>query len=206
MEDFIFEDCIRQIQKGEKEGLKQIYQAYVGLIYSVIYDMTGNREDAQDITSEFFIRLWDKADTYRFGGKHKAWLLTIARNMTIDFLRKQRKELPMEELSVAMHPRKGSVTLFLGEGESFKAGEQLGTDQRNGDFADEVVGNLSMREAMKLLKPAEQEVLDLKILGGFTFQEIAEGLKKPIGTVSWLYRQGIHKLRKYHKAEQEVQE
>lgn len=187
MEDFIFETCIRQIQQGEKEGLKQIYQAYVGLIYSVIYDMTGNREDAQDITSEFFIRLWDKADTYQFRGKHKAWLLTIARNMTIDFLRKQRKELPMD-------------------GESFKAEEQLETDQRNGDFADEVVGNLSMREAMKLLKPAEQEVLDLKILGGFTFQEIAEGLKKPIGTVSWLYRQGIHKLRKYHKAEQEVQE
>lgn len=180
MEDFEFEGCIRRIRRGDKEGLKQIYQAYVGLIYSVIYDMTGQKEDAQDLTSEFFIRLWDRADTYRFGGKHKAWMMTIARNMTIDFLRKQRRELPMEEL-----PEPG---------------------QETEDVAVEVVGNLSFREAMKLLKPAEQEILDLKVLGGFTFQEIAALLKKPMGTVTWLYRQGIRKLRRYHKPEQEVQE
>ena len=181
MEDFEFEICIRRIQDGEKDGLKEIYEAYVGLIYSVVYDMTRQREDAQDITSEFFIRLWDKADTYQFGGKHKAWLITIARNMTIDFLRKQKRELPVEEI--------------LPEEEAQKE-----------DFADEVVGNLSMKEALKLLKPAEQEVLDLKILGGFTFQEIAKVLQKPMGTVSWLYRRGIKKLQQHHKVEQEVQE
>ena len=82
--------------------------------------------------------------------------------------------------------------------------EELG--QETEDVAVEVVGNLSFREAMKLLKPAEQEVLDLKVLGGFTFQEIAALLKKPMGTVTWLYRQGIRKLRRYHKPEQEVQE
>ena len=181
MEDFEFEACVRQIQQGEKEGLKSIYQAYAGLIYSVVYDMTGQKEDAQDITSEFFIRLWDKADSYRFGGKHKAWLLTIARNMTIDFLRKQKRELPMEELPE----------------EHLRDQEAAGAH-----FAEAVIGNLSMREAMKLLKPAEQEVLDLKIMGELTFQEIAKVLKKPMGTVTWLYRQGIGKLRTYHKAEE----
>ena len=184
MNDFEFEACIRQIQQGEKEGLKSIYQAYVGLIYSVVYDMTGQKEDAQDITSEFFIRLWEKADSYRFGGKHKAWLLTIARNMTIDFMRKHNRELPMEELPEA------SVT---------------GQEAVEADFSEEVVGKLSMREAMKLLKPAEQEVLDLKIVGDLTFQEISDILKRPMGTVTWLYRMGIEKLRKYHKVEQEVQ-
>lgn len=170
MEEIVFEACIRQIQKGEKEGLRQIYQAYVGLIYSVVYDMTGQREDAQDITSDFFIRLWERADTYRFGGKHKAWLITIARNMTIDFMRKHKRELPVEEVPE-------------GEGE---------------DVSLEVVGNLSFREAMEQLKPGEREVMDLKILGGFTFQEISRVLKKPMGTVTWLYRQGLNKLRRYH--------
>lgn len=170
MEEIVFEACIRQIQKGEKEGLKQIYQAYVGLIYSVVYDMTGQREDAQDITSDFFIRLWERADTYRFGGKHKAWLITIARNMTIDFMRKHKRELPVEEVPE-------------GEGE---------------DVSLEVVGNLSFREAMEQLKPGEREVMDLKILGDFTFQEISRVLEKPMGTVTWLYRQGLKKLRRYH--------
>lgn len=170
MEEITFEACICQIQKGEKEGLKQIYQAYVGLIYSVVYDMTGQREDAQDITMDVFIRLWERADTYRFGGKHKAWLITIARNMTIDFLRKHKRELPVEEVPE-------------GEGE---------------DMSLEVVGNLSFREAMERLKPGEREVMDLKILGGFTFQEISKVLKKPMGTVTWLYRQGLNRLRRYH--------
>lgn len=191
MDDRLFESCIRQIQKGEKEGLKEIYQAYVGLIYSVIYDMTGKKEDAQDITSEFFIRLWEKADTYRFGGKHKAWMLTIARNMNIDFLRKVKRELPIEEIEEKE----------AGEGIT----ESTLVTPKSGDFAEEVIGNLSMREAMNCLKPSEQEILDMKILGGFTFQEIADILKKPMGTVTWLYREGIGKLRKYHKEEQEVQ-
>lgn len=177
LEDRAFENCIRQIQRGDKEGLRLIYQAYVGLIYSVVHDMVGQREDAQDITSEFFIRLWNRADTYRFGGRHKAWIITIARNMAVDFLRKHRRELPVEELP-----------------EDEPGGE---------DFTGAVVGNISLREAMEQLKPGEREVLDLKILGEFTFQEISKVLKKPVGTVAWLYRQGIQKLQRYHGAESE---
>lgn len=179
MEEKEFEACVRQIQAGEKDGLKRIYQAYAGLIYTVVYDMVRQREDAQDIASDFFIRLWEKADTYRFGGKHRAWLLTIARNMAIDFLRKQKRELPMEELDTPKLQRE--------------------------DIADEVVESISFREVMEQLKFNEREVLNLKILGQLTFREIAGILGKPQGTVSWLYRQGIEKLRRYQKNGQEVQ-
>lgn len=179
MEEKEFEACVRQIQAGEKEGLKCIYQAYAGLIYTVIYDMVRQREDAQDVASDFFIRLWERADTYRFGGKHRAWLLTIARNMAVDFLRKQKRELPVEEIGAS--------------------------EQKREDIAEEVVGNISFREAMDRLQISEREVLNMKILGQLTFREIAEVLEKPQGTVSWLYRQGIEKLRKYQREEQEVQ-
>ena len=178
MDDKEFKVCIRKIQKGDKDGLKQIYQAYAALIYTVVYDMIEQKEDAQDITSEFFIRLWDKADTYKEKKGHRAWLITIARNMSIDFLRKQKRELLVEELPEM--------------------------EEKKEDFTAEVVENLSMKDAMKHLKPNEQEVLDLKIMGEFTFQEIADLLEKPLGTVSWLYRQGIEKLKRYHKAEQGV--
>ena len=180
MEEREFDACIRRIQAGEQEALKKIYEAYAALIYSVIYDMTQQREDAQDLTSEFFIRLWERADSYRFGGKHRGWLLTIARNMTIDFLRKRNRELPTEEIPEP--------------------------DTHSEDVAETVVGRMSMQEAMDRLKPGEQEVLDMKILGQMTFQEISEVIKKPMGTVTWLYRQGIGKLKRYHKREQEVQE
>lgn len=170
MKEQEFEWCIRQIQAGDKEGLRQIYEAYAGLVYSVVYSMVGQKEDAQDLTADFFIRLWERADAYRFGGKHKGWMLTIARNMALDFLRKRKRELLVEELE----EKEGGF----------------------GDIAEEVIGNLSFREAVQGLKPQEREVLDMKILGQMTFQEIGNILKKPQGTVAWLYRQGIGKLRR----------
>lgn len=175
MENSEFEACIRRIQQGDKSGLKEIYQAYVAMIYSVAYSILGQKEDAQDVASEFFIRLWDKADSYRFGGAHKGWMLTIARNMCMDFLRKHKRELPVDEFPEEECPGR--------------------------DFAEESVGRLAMEEAIQRLKPAEQEVLDLKIVAELTFQEIADVLNKPMGTVTWLYRQGIEKLRKYHGKE-----
>lgn len=178
MEDQEFEACIRQIQAGKKEGLKQIYEAYAALVYTVIYDLVRQREDAEDLAAECFVRLWERADTYRFGGKHRGWLLTIARNLAIDFLRRQKRELVVEEVRGQEHCAK--------------------------DVAEQAVENVSFEEALKQLERDEQEVLDLKIVGQMTFREIAQVLKKPQGTVAWLYRKGIEKLRKYHQQEQGV--
>lgn len=170
MEEREFERCIRRIQRGDKEGLKAVYEAYIALIYSEIYNLVGRKEDAEDITSEFFLRLWKKADSYRFGKGHRVWLVTIARNMAIDFLRKQKREVLTEEIP------------------------EENTGQK--DFSKEVVGEISIEEAMGKLKPKEHEVLDLKIFGEFTFQEIAKMTETPMGTVTWLYRQAIEKLRR----------
>lgn len=54
------------------------------------------REDAEDVTSEFFIRLWNSAHKYRRGRGHRAWLITIAHNMTIDYQRKHSRELAVD--------------------------------------------------------------------------------------------------------------
>lgn len=181
MEEREFEACIRRIRAGDQNGLKEIYEAYVGLVYSVIYDMTRQKEDAQDVTSEFFIRLWERADSYRPGGGHRGWMLTIARNLAVDFLRKRNREYLVEET------------------------EPVQEDDKAQDFADAVVGNLNMQEAIAKLKASEQEVLDMKVMGQMTFREISDVLQKPMGTVTWLYRQGIAKLRAYYEPGEEAQ-
>ena len=53
-----------------------------------------------------------------------------------------------------------------------------------------------MRQAMKTLSPKEKEVVDLKLLGQFKFKEISQMTGQPMGTVTWLYNQGISKLRR----------
>lgn len=173
-----FEACIQRIRSGDKEGLREIYEAYAGLIYTVVYELAGQREDAQDLTSDFFIRLWEKADSYRPGGPHKGWMVTIARNMAVDYLRKRKREQQAAD-----------------QNQGTEAEGWYGADR---GFAEELVGELAMQQAMAMLKPAQRQILDLKIIGEMTFQEIADALGKPLGTVAWQYRQGIRQLKRYY--------
>ena len=84
MTDRQFERRITLIQQGDKQGLREIYDEYGKMIYQCALQVLHNTHDAEDITSEFFLKLWKIADTYCFGGKHKRWLVTIARLTPFD--------------------------------------------------------------------------------------------------------------------------
>lgn len=92
----LFEECINRICSGDQSGLKEIYEAYLPYIFGIVHSMLRRREDAEDVTSAFFIRLWETAEKYRPGHGHRGYLAAIARNMTIDFIRKNRREIPMD--------------------------------------------------------------------------------------------------------------
>lgn len=169
MTEQLFTESISQICKNEKEGLRRIYEDYNPMIYSAVWEIVRNREDAEDLTSEFFIRLWNAADTYRPGRGHRAWMLTIARNMALDHLRKRRREEPVEELPEDSQGQK--------------------------EFDEGVVNAVSLAQALQTLKEDEREIVNLKIMGELTFREIARMLGKPQGTVAWCYRTAIRKLR-----------
>lgn len=180
MTDEIFQAVIVKLAKGDKNALKLIYEAYVRLIYAVVYDMVGKKEDAEDITSDFFIKLIHAAKSFRVGNSHKAWLVSIARNMAIDYLRKNRREMP----EVCDEVREGII-------ETYDAAERANHEEKKMILTED------MKNAMKRLKPGEREIIDMKLIGQLTFQEIADILKRPIGTVTWTYNQGIKKLRRY---------
>lgn len=179
MTDEIFQAVIVKLAKGDKNALKLIYEAYVRLIYAVVYDMVGKKEDAEDITSDFFIKLIHVAKSFRAGNSHKAWLVSIARNMTIDYLRKNRREMPEANDEI----REGVI-------------ETHGAVERSKQAEKNTIISEDMKNAMKQLKPGEREIIDMKLVGQLTFQEIADIQKKPIGTITWTYNQGIKKLRR----------
>jgi len=165
-----FEACIAQIRNGDREGLRRIYECYMSYIYSVIYGVLMNRENAEDVTSDFFIRIWNSAETYRPGNAHKAWLVTIARNMALDFLRKHKKEVLTDDFA---------------------------EDTANSDDVEgEVLGEVGVMEALNCLTEAERQVVSLKVLGEMTFREIADLKGIPIGTITWRYQNAIKKLKR----------
>lgn len=171
MEQREFEKSMEQIRLGDKDGLKKIYESYLGYIYTIVYGILGNKENAEDVTAEFFIRLWNSASTYRNGNAHRAWIATIARNMATDFIRKHGKEVFLEE------------------------DEQEADDSPT--VEEQVVEEMTVMQALAHLKENERKVVDMKVLGEMTFQEISQALGIPIGTVTWRYQNAIKKLRRY---------
>ena len=173
MEETRFSACMKRVKSGDKSALREIYEEYIGYIYSIVYQVVQNKEDAEDVTSEFFIKLWRLADTYRKGNGHRAWLAAIAHNMAIDLLRKNKREILTEEFA------------------DFMAENAAPDDVEGG-----VVSDMSLKEALETLNPKEREVVNMKIMGELTFQEIADILKQPLGTVTWRYQNAIAKLRR----------
>lgn len=170
MKEQLFNENIKRICRNDKEGLRQIYEDYCPMVYSAVWEVLCNRQDAEDVTSEFFIRLWDIADTYRPGKGHRAWMITIARNLAIDFLRKRKRE-----------SLTGEIPDYLQAGED--------------SCEEQLCQKLGLAQALMTLKEEERQIVNLKILGELTFREIAVILKKPQGTVAWCYRTAIRKLR-----------
>ena len=169
MTDREFEQCMSAMAAGDRDSLRHIYDAYLKLIYAVVYDTIGQREEAEDVTSEFFIKLYSIAGSYKPGNGHKKWLVTIARNMAVDRFRKINRDA------------------FL---------ERMMDSGKSGDLEEWMVNHMSLKEAMESLNPVEREVVDLKVAGGLTFKDISELLGKPMGTVTWLYSKAIRRLRR----------
>ena len=173
-----FNSAIKLILQGDKSGLRQIYDAYLPYIYQIVLGIVSRKEDAEDITSEFFIKLWQSVASYKEGNGHKGYLATIARNMALDFLRKNRREV-LESFS---KEDDGEIPIA----------EPVSKDNTE----EEVTTNIALNEALKTLNEKERIIIDMKVLSDMTFQEISKTLGIPMGTVTWRYQQAIKKLRR----------
>jgi len=184
--------CLDLVLKGDKEGLRKIYEAYIKLIYAVVYNTVGRREDAEDITSEFFIKLIRVAGSFKKGSPHKTWLVTIAKNMSVDFLRKNGREILVD---IRQDDTEQSEDVIDRAAHSKNAAKKASGDE---SFDVEKKAGLAedMRQALETLSSKEREIVHMKLLGELRFKDISEATKQPMGTVTWLYNQGIKKLRR----------
>ena len=179
-----FAECMQAIANGDRDALKEIYEEYLPYLYTIVLGVVQQRETAEDVTSDVFIRIWNSAAKFQPGSGHKGWLATIARNMAIDELRKHKREVLMGGGGGDEENDGGGIEDFS-EQETPSEGVE-----------DEVVEQLSVMEALDRLKPEEREIVDMKVLSDMTFKEISEILQIPMGTVTWRYQAAIKKLRR----------
>ncbi|MBQ2264785.1 MAG: RNA polymerase sigma factor [Oscillospiraceae bacterium] len=173
MTDAEFNAAIERMIQGDRSGLRDVYDAYGNTIYRLFLGRVHRHQDAEDLTSEFFLKLWGCASTYRTGTGHKCWMNTIARNMAVDFQRKNR-EIPMEDTAQTYEQQQ--ITAETTE--------------------DTVIGTMHTAQILSKLSEDEREIVQMHLSAELTFREIAAILKRPLGTVAWKYRTAIGKLQK----------
>jgi RNA polymerase sigma-70 factor, ECF subfamily len=177
---------IRQQQEG---ALAQLYDRYNRLVFSLAFAMINDRATAEEITLDVFMRVWQKAESYRSDqAKVSTWLTHIARNHTIDVLR--RRAVRPEQYAVEWEDS-------IPELEAHENDPQEATElslQRE-----------HIQAALTQLPQEQKQTLELAYFKGYTQREIAEVLKQPLGTVKTRLRLALQKLRDILRDEQESQ-
>lgn len=152
-----------------------LYDNYSGALFSVILKVISDRELAEDILQEAFVKIWNNFQSYEPGkGRLFTWMLHITRNLTIDTLRGKS------------YKKQSKVQL----------GENSVNQYRSNIRIEDSFDALGIRKHVNLLKEDQQQVIDLAYFEGFTQKEISEKLNVPLGTVKSRMRTAIQELKK----------
>jgi len=175
-------DLVASIRDGIEPALEVLYDRYHRQCYALSLRILGSEPDAEEAVQETFVRVWRSApqyDTSRAGVPN--WVLSIARNLCIDELRRRRRRAPqLPSFDDAM--------------------EMAGTERTDVEAERAVVGG-QVRAALHSLPPDQRRSIELVYFHGLSSQEVGTILRVPPPTVRSRLRLGLLKLGSILKAE-----
>lgn len=178
------QELIRRVQAGDQEAFGQIMALYKDKIVNYLYQFSGDYQKAVELAQETFIRVYFKADRYKPIAPLSSWIYTIASNLAKTECRRSRRmaTVPLEDI-----PNHYSSGTYYE------------------DPADPgLVRNL--REALESLHPRYRVPVVLKDMEGFSQEEIAKIIDRPVGTVKARISRGREQLRrKLEKARHDIE-
>lgn len=166
---------VERAQREDRTALEELYLLHFDWIYSYLYMSVGNRHDAEDLTTQTFVKMLEAIRRFRWRSvPFSAWLLRIAHNLAMDHFRANRRWQPEEYISE------------IAEGEESSAEEQ----------ALASLGETRMLTLIERLSPDQRQVLTLKFVFGFSNGEAAAILGKTDGAVKSLQHRALASLQK----------
>jgi len=173
------EQLIDLVARANESALSELYDRYHRLVFSIALHVAGRPEEAEEVTLDVFVLLWQKAHTYRpEKAKVYTWLTTLARNKAIDLVRREN-----------VRPLKNSLSWA-------EVSSEPPTKSQSPERAAEMAARKRrVRAAIGQLSEAQREAIALAYFGGLSHSEIARELELPLGTVKGRIRLGMQKLR-----------
>lgn len=161
---------VEGIRKRSESAFREVYDNYFKLLKHVIYKMVKNHEIADDLVQETFMKMYERIHTYSVDTNFKFWLIQIAKNTALDYLRKEQKQL--------------NITINEDAVDNY-----LDTHQAvNHDHL--------YKKIEKIVSKDEYEIVILRVFHGLKFHEIAAMLEITTAVATNKYSRAIKKLKK----------
>ena len=165
--------------RRDREAFAQLYVQYHGAVLRRVLQIVNRRDEAEDITGETFLRAWNAVDRFQERDVSiLAWLCKIGERRALEYLRKNRPVVGLEEISL-----------------------QASQDESPEDIAERKAAAAEVRRALHKLPKAQREVLSQRFLNDLGYDEVAESLGKPAGTIRVIQHRALAALRLIIKEE-----
>ena len=182
------EELILGCQRGDEPSFDQLFERYRSKLFTFIWRFVRDRECAEDIFQETFVRVFSRANSFRRRAKVSTWIYTIAANLCRDEL-KRRKRRPTVSLDEPFPGQDPGHTWSL----ALKGTPSADDDPRLA--AQETEHRAALWQAIDALPPELRVTLELQTLHGLKYREVAEVLGIPLGTVQSRIHNAVKLLR-----------
>ncbi len=168
-------ELLELLRRQDRRAFSYLYDNYSEALYGVVLKVVRTEETAQDLLQEIFVKIWKNIAQYDSSkGRLFTWMLNIARNTSIDYLRVNRLEI--QDIDTAVYTVEQSQTIY------------------------EEINSNELKEVVSQLKPEQQTLIEMVYWGGYTHEEAAQRLDMPLGTVKTRVRSALRDLRKFFGA------
>lgn len=151
----------------DENNIEELYKKYNNIVYGIVFSIIKNKEEAEDITEQVFVKIYEM-DKSKLPTKNEAsWLYTVSRNETMDFLRKLKVSQNIEEYEI----------------------------EDENDEISKIVDIEYYNKIISVLNDTDKKIVSLKILSDLSFDEISNLLDIPSGTVKWRYYKAVSSLK-----------
>lgn len=156
-----------KMRKEDKKSYEELYKKYYKLVYNIAFSILKNKENAEDISQNVFIKIGNLKKEKLPNSYEASWLYTVTKNECISLFRKTKETLTIEDIK----------------------------NENLEDEIEGIIQKNSYEKLMENLEKIEKQIIFLKVEAGYSFKEIARLLKMPIGTVQWKYYKSLHALK-----------
>lgn len=180
-------DVVRLAQEGRERAFRELVRRYERPVFSLVYRMVRDRETAEDLAQDAFIKVLNHIDRYSPEFKFSSWIFKIANNVAIDHLRRRR----LDTISMDGSPHATSAAEVEASTFDLAAEQESALDELT---AKEL--GTAIEGAIGRLRPEYRACIMLRHVEGRSYEEIASTLDLPLGTVKTYIHRARHELRR----------